>query len=144
MGSFLIEGSSDDLQHHGRVEILLHQCGQHLGEQDPGKPFGGELVIEGIRPDVGVLLQDEMQLPQDVLPRLLHLLFSICRALVHKAKGVVREKPGYWAQPYSNCRYIQRTQASVSRKTASSSGRWKISFQMLSTVALTSSVLEPK
>jgi len=24
------------------------------------------------------------------------------------------KKPGYWAQPYSNCRYIQRTQASVS------------------------------
>ena len=56
--------------------------------------FVGELVIEGVRPDVGVLLQDEMQLPQDVLPRLLHLLFSICRALVHKAKGVVREKAG--------------------------------------------------
>ena len=87
-------GPPDDLQHHGRVEILLHQRGKHLGKQDPGKPFGGELVVKGVGPDVGVLLQDETQLPQDVLPRLLHLLFSIRRALVHKAKGVVGEKAG--------------------------------------------------
>ena len=80
-----------------KVRVVFRQkgtSGKHLGKQDPGKPFGSELVVEGVRPDIGVLLQDEMQLPQDVLPRLLHLLFSICRALVHKAKGVVREKAG--------------------------------------------------
>ena len=36
MGSFLIDGPPDDLQHHGRVEILLHQRGKHLGKP----PYG--------------------------------------------------------------------------------------------------------